>query len=39
MVSLTVLNLRENQISDLPIDVCDLKKLERLDLTNNGLLK
>ena len=39
LTSLITLNLRENQLSVLPMDVCDLKKLERLDMTNNGLLK
>lgn len=39
LVSLVTLNLRENQLVALSSDINDLKKLERLDLTNNSLAK
>jgi Leucine-rich repeat (LRR) protein len=39
LVALTILNIRDNKLEQLSSDVKLLKKLERIDLTNNNLIK
>lgn len=39
LVELTILELRDNKVTDLPLQIQFVSRLERLDLTNNDLTK